>query len=78
MTPTPATLALIAVLLCGCERPARSVAYFVAHAPERRHALDSCRTGDLRGEECETAARAEAEATTADAEATFRAVIEGK
>ena len=72
-------LATIAsVLLAGCERPARSVSYFETHEPERQNALTECKSGELRGHECETAAEAQAKATTADAEARFRARLGSK
>jgi len=65
-------------LLAGCERPARSVSYFESHNPERQNALTDCKSGALRGHECETAAEAEAKATTADAESRFRARLGSK
>ena len=71
-------LILTALLLAACDPPARSASYFQSHATERQQVLAACKGGQQRGHECETASTAEAEASSADAEAKFRARLGGK
>ena len=71
-------LVLSALFLAACDPPARSASYFQTHATERQQVLAACKAGQQRGHECETASTAEAQASTADAEAQFRARLGGR
>jgi hypothetical protein len=70
---------VVAVLsLQACERPPRSASYFQTHDADRHSALADCKAGQLRGRECDTAAQAEAQATSGRAESEFRARLKDK
>ncbi|MGH6910221.1 MAG: EexN family lipoprotein [Phenylobacterium sp.] len=45
----------IAFNLTGCSAAARSAAYFEAHPAEAKAVLAHCKSGQTRGEECQTA-----------------------
>jgi hypothetical protein len=42
-------------VLAGCSAPPRSASYFEAHPDEAQAVMAACKTGQTRGEECQTA-----------------------
>ena len=46
---------LIVTLLAGCSAAPRSASYFEAHPADAQAVLAACKSGQARGEECQTA-----------------------
>lgn len=46
---------LVLALLAGCSAAPRSASYFEAHPADAQAVLAACKSGQTRGEECQTA-----------------------